>query len=829
MEYLAHIREDGAIQTVKQHLEQTASLCSQYAGKIGCPSLGKLIGLLHDQGKFTKRFQDYIRQSAEEGKYLKKSNHSSAGGMHMMKLADWKGNATERVVAQMVAEAVCCHHSGLCDNLDLGGNDKFSKRIDEEQDVCYDETYSAFLDEIMKDKELLEMFQLAQKEVLNIREKIKQQGLELSFSLGMLEKFIFSCLIDADRLDTAAFMQNIPLPIAEDTQSLWEEFAKRLDNQLTQLEEESLQKDKEQQATQIGLWRSEISKACKQASERETGIYTLSCPTGSGKTLASMRYALHHAKLHGKERIFYIIPYTSIIDQNAQSIREKLSVGDNDELVNHSIIELHSALIREEPNRKKKDTEKTEEDKIAEERQEEYNLLSERMDAPVVLTTMVRFLQTFFGSGTRNIRPLHQFANAVILFDEIQTLPIKCTHMFDDAINFLTKICGATVVLCTATQPKLGELKRPVMFAEDRELVEITPEIFTVFKRVDIKTEYAMKPRSAEEITDVIFEKARIEKKVLAIMNTKASARELFEAIEQRNQEQLKEEQYILYFLTTHFCSQHRRDILKKIRDKLTDPNARVICVTTQLIEAGVDISFSSVFRALAGFDSVVQAAGRCNRHGEGALKEVILFDPEFEKLNRLADIQKGKNATIRLMNDFQCSPACFDHDLLSEKSIDTYFTYYFDEQKRCMDYTCGEGKKRHTLYDLLSCNPQGKTSYEELNQKKKYPFVFAQAFETAGEEFKAIDSETEAVIVPCGRGKQIIEKLNSSISLEEKRILLREAQQYSVNLFPYEKELLGNAVYPLYEVGAYALMDSYYDEKKGLCFESQEDGALFI
>ncbi len=802
-EFIAHIREDGTKQSVKDHLENTSSLCGQFSSKIGCESIGKMIGLLHDQGKYTEFFEKYILQSYEGNRSQQKKNHSSAGAQHIINLTDNSLNPIEMMATKFIAETICCHHSGLCDNLTPYGKDSYTLRVYPETNISYEETYKNFIDELNSKYDLKQLFKKSVDELKDVFIKISKHKLDLGYSIGMIQKYLFSCLIDADRLDTAIFMQGKSLPKKQDNLPLWNLFANRLDEKLDAIPLDST----------MAELRRKISLECKASAKREPGIYTLNCPTGSGKTLASMRYAVHHAKEFDKERIFYIIPFTTIIDQNADSIRTYLSEGENDQLVNQSVMELHSALVNDNKD-------------------EDYKLLTERMDAPMVLTTMVRFLETFFAKSTQNPRTIHQFANSVILFDEIQTLPIKCVHLFNSAINFLVKVCGATVILCTATQPLLHRTKKPILLSENPDLVHNTSEMTNQFKRVKIESKCKPGGYHDYEVADLIMQTALKEKKLITIMNTKSSARAVFEAVEERNSILPTEEKFTLYFLSTAFCPQHRRDILKAIRDKLEPNNdSRIICITTQLIEAGVDISFNAVLRALAGLDSIVQAAGRCNRHGKAeSIKTVTIFNPNFESLSRLVDIQVGARQMERLLSEFEENKSEFDNDLLSQKAIETYFRYYFTQRESIMDYPVEIKDKNTTiqknLYELLSNNSSAWGTYRDIHGKP-YPDMISQSFETAGKIFKAIDNNTIAVIVPYQRGKEIIARLGENCNLEEKLALLKEAQQYSVNLFTYEQEKLKDVIFEIKESGVLALAESYYSKEKGICFLNMQDGAL--
>src|SRR5690606_25176310 len=299
------------------------------------------------------------------------------------------------------------------------------------------------------------------------------------------------------------------------------------------------------------------------------GIYTLTVPTGGGKTYASLRYALHHAQNHGLERIIYIIPYTSIIEQNAKVIREVVEHADD---TRPWVLEHHSNL---EPERQ------TWQSKLA----------SENWDAPIVLTTMVQLLETLFSGGTKGVRRFHQLANSVLVFDEIQTLPINCVHMFCNAMNFFSKSCNTTAVLCTATQPLLNELKSPekgqLTVPEGNELAGDFNRHFIDLRRVDVYNQIKPGGWSAVKVSALAVEQFQKHGSCLVIVNTKAWAQELYlRCAERVNKSEI-------FHLSTNQCPRHRKVLLYLIKKRLKRRKP-VLCLSTQLIEAGVDVDFSS-------------------------------------------------------------------------------------------------------------------------------------------------------------------------------------------------------------------------------------------
>ncbi|MFZ5353394.1 MAG: CRISPR-associated helicase Cas3', partial [Bacillota bacterium] len=532
---------------------------------------------------------------------------------------------------------------------------------------------------------------------------------------------------------------------------------------------------------------------CKESGKRESGIYQLSVPTGGGKTLSSLRYALEHARKYNKDRIFYIIPFITITEQNAKEIKDILGRED-------IVLEHHSNVVIDNND-------------------EDYKLLTERWESPIIFTTMVQFMNTLFEGGTQSIRRLHNLANSVIIFDEIQTLPIKSVHLFNNAINFLSYICNASVVLCTATQPLLEITDKPVKLCENPNIVPDIYKRFEQFKRVELKDKTINGGYSIDLLKDFITEKSESSKSILVIVNTKSVARNLFERLNKIMDTIEKGKKCTLFHLSTNMCPINRLDVLKKMKEKLG--KERLICVSTQLVEAGVNISFECVIRSLAGMDSLSQAAGRCNRHGESSCKEAYIVNINEENIDKLLDIKTGQDKTLRVLYEFKENPAHFEYDLLSQKTMDTYYKYYFHERKPEMDYCLAGEYKGKALYDILAANDVGREAYYGRNGRNPEA-ILRQAFKTAGRSFSFIDQNTTAILVPYGKGKELITKLNGVCSLSDLKVCLREAQHYIVNLYDTDRRKLEkiNAITKLANGDILALKESFYDEEIGISFE---------
>lgn len=778
-------------QSVKEHLENVSQFSMEYGAKISLEATCKLIGLLHDMGKETNIFDAYIHYSSEhpKDKSLRGSiNHSTAGAKYIYDTFYNSSDPYEQLTAQLMAIAICSHHGGLIDCLDLSGKDIFTSKMTTDKEIFYDEALQNYTLECLDTEQVRKLFYKAKseiKEVLPQINKIDNRAEFGQFAMGQLEKYMFSCVVDADRYDTYCFMEGRePSPEINRT-VLWKELSDKLERVL-----ETYPKQ-----TKIDILRAKISLTCKNFAVNKPGIYQLSVPTGGGKTLSSLRYALEHAKIFHKDRIFYIIPFTTIIDQNAKEIKNILCRDD-------VILEHHSNLIRDNEN-------------------EDYKLLTERWDSPIILTTMVQFLDTLFSGGTQNVRRMHNFANSIFIFDEIQAIPIKCINMFNSAINFLAEICHATVILCTATQPLLSSSKihMPLKLSENPNMISDMYGKLGGFKRVELVDKRIVGDYSATALKELILDIMEQVNSVLVIFNTKNAAKEVFNEVQKENTQLPKEKQFLIFHLSTNMCPSHRMKILEEMRGKLS--TQRVICVSTQLIEAGVNISFGCVVRSLAGLDSIAQAAGRCNRHGERPCSNVYIVNVQGENISKLIDIKEGQECTKRVLEEFRENPAVFDQDLLSQKAMDRYYEYYFYNRMEAMDYTLPKQNNDKTMYDLLAGNQQVSEIFCSRNGYKP-KLLLKQSFKTAGNNFQVINQNTTGVIVPYGDGKELIANINGDCDLNELKQYLKKAQQFSVNLFETDKRKLEErkGIVELNNGGVLALKEGFYREDIGATVE---------
>lgn len=807
--YIAHKRKkDNELQLLHAHLYEVSELASVFAKKVGAENAGRLLGLLHDFGKYSQQFQNYIKSATgvinpDEDDYVDakgmkgKVDHSTAGAQLVWKrLKPFGANDQGALCGQILALCIASHHSGLIDCFGMDDRAIFAERMCKPDEKAHlEECLQAADQKIMEAVEQLAAVDLVKALFTRLRKFVDFENLSTVdyFNLGFFTRFLFSCLIDADRLNSAEFED--PTRLSERLNNAapvdWSVALARLEKHLAALAPRNY----------VDELRREISDNCKNNAERAQGIYTLTVPTGGGKTYASLRYALHHARHHALDRIIYVIPYTSIIEQNAKVIRE---VVEKDGDVRPWVLEHHSNLEPEQQTWQTK-------------------LVSENWDAPIVLTTMVQLLETLFSGGTKGVRRLHQLANSVLIFDEIQTLPVNCVHIFCNAINFLSQQTNTTTVLCTATQPLLNELKSPnkgqLTIPSENELAGDFDRHFIALRRVDIHNLIKPGGWKSLEIAQLAVKQFLERGSCLVIVNTKGWAQELY----QQCSEQVAQSQ--LFHLSTNQCPAHRKVLLDEIRSRL-EQKLPVLCISTQLIEAGVDVDFASVIRFVAGLDSIAQAAGRCNRNGklldaEGNLVkgQVYVVNPDRESTGLLKDIEVGKDKAERVMQEGH-------EDVLSPEALRQYFRYYFFDRADDMAYRL-DGNKSQRSDNLLNLLSDRKGCNENFDEREGKIPLMRHAFMEAGKQFKAIDAPTQAVIVQYGAGRELVAELCSVASeFDAHRYyeLLRKAQKYSVNVFPnvWKKLLEQGAVHEVQlGHGIYYLEETYYSEDFGLTTES--------
>lgn len=823
MSKIAHFRNcDQTPQLVSEHLLETGALCASFTSKMGLPDSGLLLGLLHDLGKYSHAFQNFIHaaiglngdqaQKNSENMPAHERDHATAGAQYLWRRITSATPFTTRIHIQALSAALISHHSrsGILDFINLQGESPFLNRIQKADHKSHltESLCNADSSIIAQLEEAVAQLETSAEEKQRITAIHKDLGSELfPFHLALYTRFLFSCLLDADRINTIDFedpskaaMRNLTSP--PDWSGLLDLFEKHIENFSCD--------------SCINQIRARISEDCRNASERPERILTLLVPTGGGKTLASLRFALHRAAsphTHSVDRIIYILPYTTIIEQNAAEVRDIL--GEK------NVLEHHSNLSDDQDTKNNR-------------------VLSENWDAPVVFTTMVQFLDALYSSGTKAARRMHQLSNAILIFDEIQCLPIKAVHLFNNALNFITTQANSTAVLCTATMPlleKVAQKSGHLRIPEKSSLISNKLTLAQSLRRTKIIDHTRDEKWSYEAIVELALEQQKKHQSILIVCNTKDSAKKIFERIKS------KKTQHPVVHLSTNMCPAHRQNKISLIRKTIDPINPQpLICISTQLIEAGVDLDFGCVIRSLAGLDSIIQAAGRCNRHGHHKeLKPVFVLNFSEETLpEALAEIKVGQEVTCRVFREYRANPDRFENSLLSEASMTLFYEYYFYDRAYLMTYPVkARAKPDHqktevsqdtTLIELLGTN---RLAYSECSERgsDKAPLTLAlwQAHSTAAEAFRVIDAPTQGIIVPYEEGSKIISRLAASYQNEDTPLPLKikfhkRAQKFTVNAFPHIIKKLSEAraiseIYP--ESGIFEIAPAHYSEDYGITLEA--------
>lgn len=795
---IAHIREkDNVIQTVEDHLIEVKKLAEKYGSKIGVGTLCGLAGLLHDMGKYSEDFKDYILKAVYEPDNPPPRgsvDHSTAGGKFLFDLYHVIEDTYSALLAEIIGNVIISHHSYLQDYLNSNLESTYLTRVRDRKVSDFEKMKQSFFNKVMNETELNAYVKKARLELKDFMEKENDKS--NAWKIMYLTKFIFSTLIDADRTNSRQFEENNYTEINDHDTNVFSTYYEKLIHKLN-----SFKKNSEPQ-TLINQLRNNMSEQCEQFAENPSGIYTLSIPTGGGKTLASLRYALKHAQLFNKKRIIYIVPYTTIIEQNAQEVRKIL--GDYENVLEH-----HSNVIHE-------DIDGSDDYTIS---QKKLRLAKDNWESPIVFSTMVQFLDIFYGYGGRNIRRLHNLSESIIIFDEVQKVPVHCISLFNQALNFLKNYCDSSIILCTATQPALDFVKHKLEINTDAEIINDIPDIIESFKRVTIVDKATDFLFNQDMLINFINEKLNDVNNALIILNTKKAVKDLYEAF------LVSENNFHIYHLSTSMCPNHRMDILNKVKHHLEN-NEKVICVSTQLIEAGVDISFECVVRSLAGLDSIAQAAGRCNRHGETDNQNVYVIDYENENLSRLKEISTGKEISKNILVDIKKDTFAHGGSILSMQAMERYFKDFYLSFEVDLDYPI-KGMNE-TMVQLLMAEGFENSYLKEyyLEYEKLPSLCVANSYNTAAKNFKVIDSPTTSVIVPYGEGNDIIAELNGDTEIEDLSLLFQKAQQYTVNLYQYQLDLLNESgsLITLFDDKVYALKEGAYDLEYGVNVEGDSE-----
>lgn len=809
MTYIAHIREsDKQIQTVESHLLGVKDLAESFGEKIGVRHIAGLSGMLHDLGKYTEEFKQYILEAVNNPDAPPKRgsvDHSTAGGKLLYNLFHVGRNINpyKGILAEVVGNAIISHHSYLHDFLNQDLESSYLKRVQNKNLEEFGQTKKLFFKQVISEEAFYEYVDKAAQELEQYltQESPKNWGRHLMF----LTKFIFSSLIDADRTNTRLFEDDKRNDSVESRQYLFDIYYERLMKKIHSFKEHP------NVNSPINQLRAEMSEQCEKFAENPSGIYTLSIPTGGGKTLASLRYALKHAKLYNKKQIIYVVPYTTIIEQNAEEVK-KILLDDTNILEHHSNV-IEDVNVDDESQSGRMNV------------QQKLKLAKDNWDSPIIFTTMVQFLNVFYAKGSRNIRRLHNLSESIIIFDEVQKVPIPCVSLFNQALNFLKTSANSSIILCTATQPALDFVEHRLEINTDAEIINNLDNVVEAFKRVEIVDQATNETSNNDILSDFVKERIEEIQSVLVILNTKTVVKNLYILLKERNPG------IPIFHLSTSMCAAHRKKILEKVRQKLKDGD-KIICISTQLIEAGVDVSFDCVIRSLAGLDSIAQAAGRCNRHGEKEIQSVYLIDHEEENLDQLKEIKVGKQVSRRILIDMRRDRTSHGGNLLSRQAMERYFKEYFTEFESDLNYFIPSLKKPMT--ELLTVTKDKSTYHRAYRQKegKSLPLFIVNSYKTAAEYFRVIDDQTTSVIVPYEEGKEIIAELNSAGSIEDLSKLLRKAQQYTVNLYQNELDRIvkNDGLVSFMDGKILALKDGAYNEEFGLNIENDSSlGSLMF
>lgn len=720
MQYYAHSGENqdkSDWQTLEDHLQGVAALAEGFASEFGAGEWGRLAGLLHDAGKATPAFQQRL-----EG-HPRRVDHSTCGARLAFENSEPFGVLLSYVIAG--------HHGGLPDS---GMQEaQLHYRLKHGDVPSQDPSWTVPCDW----KELVPPFRLQARD-------------PAGFSLAFFTRMLFSCLVDADFLDTEAFcLPDKGAARAKTKRTDLAALKDKIDIHMQQLAGQVA-------PTPVNLLRQRVLSQCRAKAETAPRFFSLTVPTGGGKTLSSLVFALNHAVANNQRRIIYAIPFTSIIEQNARVFQEIL--GRDQVLEHHCHFRENDQADEAASNRRR-------------------GLAAENWDAPVVVTTNVQFFESLFGNKPSRCRKLHNIANSVIVLDEAQAIPTDYLEPCLAALRELVVRYGCSVVLCSATQPAFDADVVRSRLPEISEIVDDPRRLYEGLRRT--RTEFV------GQLTDANLA-ARIgaERQVLCIVSTKRQARTLFELLGRREG---------VYHLSTNMYPEHRRGVLDEIRAQL-DRNGPCQVVSTTLVEAGVDLDFPVVYRAMAGLDSIAQAAGRCNREGRRDIGQVFVYEPE-----QTPRMPWMKRCASRAAETLRVVP---DAEPTGLEVMRRYFELLYDVED--LD------KKK-----ILERFP----SFRQL----KTPADFCFPFRAVAGDFRFIEDDSVGVIIPV---EPEVEKWVRELRYAEfPRSVLRKLQPYTVSVRTREfAELRSSGALELIDEQFPVLRNlAAYREGVGLCREDSE------
>lgn len=712
-------------QALEDHLEAVARRAASFASAFQGGDVARIAGLWHDIGKFSEAFQSYLAAAGSpdthEAELVGRVDHSSAGAQRAAEAFPISG--------QLLAYVIAGHHAGLADA--TGGASSLSGRL---QKTIHPYEPSA------------EIADLGPPALPDFVRAALHAATRDPFVVAFFTRMIFSCLVDSDFLDTEAFMS----PDRASKRPEWPEDVLGQMDEALKVRLAELSDD----TTEVNQLRGSVLSDAIAAGAKAPGVFTFTVPTGGGKTLSSMAFALRHARAHGLRRVVYVCPFTSIIEQNAEVFRlafRTLTHAGPDPVVEH-----HSNVDPDGQGFSAR-------------------LVTENWDAPVIVTTGVQFYESLFASRASRCRKLHNLSRSVIILDEAQSLPVDYLEPCLRALRELTANYGASVVLCTATQPAITHSSEfPIGLASDeaREIVSDPGVLFHALRRVEVET--LPDPPGDEELA----RRMSAEPQVLCIVNTRHHALTLFESLDDEE----------AFHLSALMCPAHRSEVLKTVSQRLQD-DAPCRLVSTRLIEAGVDIDFPVVFRSMAGLDSIAQAAGRCNRNGRLAAGRVIVFESDHQNRERF----------MRETADVARQVLDLHEECLRPEAIEHYFRLYYWRQKNRWD--------RKQILDSFAFDLT----------KRQTPFHFQ--FRSAARAMRLIEDGGEPVIIPWQtEGRRLVDELRRSFP-GPSATLLRKLQRYTVQVPPSVRtQLLTRGLEFVHdEYPVLALVDGNYDARTGL------------
>lgn len=791
--------EEEKKQGLDEHLINVAKSARQSANSIGQGDILFLLGFYHDLGKADRLFQRKLTE--QPGLHV---DHSYAGARYLFQEIEsffqrLGMNSNEAQLFREIMAYVISAHHGVYDvplPEDMEGafkyrHSKLFYRIGQSRkDYHYKEdvvVYAKLLEERLPKFGYQNLDDLVSKAFKNFQSTWARLSIiddsEAAYYSSCFIRLYLSYLKNADILDTINAYDLVLEPkTAEENGELVQKYFRLV---------EEVYAGFGNPTTELNRIRTDLGERVKQRGANDSaGIYRLNLPTGAGKTNLSLRYAVHQLTQKCKKGFFYMTPFLSVLEQNATAIQEIIG--------KEGVLEHHSNVVRE-----LQDT-VTQNEEYGEETINSLmtDYLVDTWDSPVLLTTMVQFFQTLFKTKSANIRRFSNLANSVLILDEVQSLPIEVTTLFNLTMNFLSRVMRATVVLCTATQPVYDSesIRHRLLYGgemtEQADIVTLTVEEQAVFKRTELRKfdESGAVSRLSDLVSFILEE----ESSTLVILNTKVAVEKLFSLLEFQTDRPL-------YHLSTNMCAQHRLDIIKEIKNHL-EKNVPLICISTQLIEAGVDVDFERVIRSYAGLDSIVQAAGRCNREGKRDVGQVTLINlsKEEESLTYLKEIKHKKDATENILIK-ETSP--IDAGALNR----LFFERYYADNTKQFDYPLSTNE---SVYDYLSLS----TFKGSPNCKIR------QSFKTAGQKMDLIKDDSIGILVPYGDGLEKIADLEQRLvdnpyprgqDLFEIKQILKSLQPFTVNLRKYDSRL--QAIRYYLEGQVLILQEEYYDEKLGL------------